>query len=133
MGEMKITDAATKSLAGHAQGKPENWRKMSFKRPFSTAELMVMDSEWDFIHAKGKFKVEFRADAYNHFVCNDFPAHSHWKLLDDTPSPEIEINFDKYGIYVLKVSADGQTMEGSAKGQPDNWRKCVRLDTIENR
>lgn len=76
---LAIEDKACKTFSGSADGKPESWRKMDFKRPFTTAETMLFDSEWDFIHPSGQFVVKFKADAYNHFICDDFPAHSHWK------------------------------------------------------
>lgn len=64
-------------------------------------------------------------------MCNDFPAHSHWRLdNDDTPTPLCYINWGKYGEYELVLSADGQTMAGSAKGVPDNWRKAKRIQAL---
>jgi hypothetical protein len=33
----------------------------------------------------------------------------------------------KYGEYELVLAEDGETMAGSAKGVPDNWRKAKRL------
>ncbi|KAL3893630.1 MAG: hypothetical protein SGPRY_014097, partial [Prymnesium sp.] len=132
-----LVDLTTKSGTGSAVGKPESWRKMAFKRAFSAAELALFDSEWSFIHPSaclspsrssgGNFKVEFRADAFNHFVCADFPAHSHWRIEDDSPTPTVFINFGKYGEYVVKLSEDGSSFEGSAKGDPSNWRKGTRL------
>ena len=41
---------------------------MKLRRPFSEAEAKLMDSVWDFQHPGGSFEVEFRADAFNHFV-----------------------------------------------------------------
>ena len=43
-------------------------RKMKLRRPFSEAEAKLMDSVWNFQHPGGSFEVEFRADAFNHFV-----------------------------------------------------------------
>ncbi|KAL1527985.1 hypothetical protein AB1Y20_009356 [Prymnesium parvum] len=122
-----VVDLASKAASGSAVGKPESWRKMAFKRPFCAAELALFDSEWSFIHPKGDFKVEFRADGYNHFVCPDFPAHSHWRVEDDSPTPTVYINFGKYGEYLVKLSEDGSEFEGAAKGDPSNWRKGKRL------
>ena len=86
-------------------------------------------------HAGGSFNIEFRADGYNHFICNDFPAHSHWRLDNsESPTPTVYINWGKYGEYELVISADGTSMAGSAKGQPDNWRKAVfvrKLGAVE--
>jgi len=122
-----VIDPATKTGSGSAVGKPESWRKMALKRPFSKAELALFDSEWNFQHPSGSFKVEFRADGFNHFVCSDFPAHSHWRVEDDLPTPTVYINFGKYGEYLVKLSEDGTTFDGSAKGDPANWRKGTRI------
>jgi len=93
--------------------------------------MMLFDSVWDFQHPGGSFPVEFRADAYNHFICNDFPTHSHWKILnDETDTPKVEINWGKFGTYELTIAADGESMDGSAKGQPENWRKAKRLRSL---
>lgn len=74
---------------------------------------------------------QFRADGFNHFICNDFPAHSHWRLDNaESPTPKLYINWGKYGEYELDIAADGKTMAGSAKGQPDNWRKATRLKAL---
>ena len=66
-----------------------NWRKMTWTRPFTTAEHLLHDSVWDFQHPGGSFDVEFRADGYNHFVCNSFPAHSHWKYALCLGEPDV--------------------------------------------
>ena len=64
-------------------------------------------------------------------MCNDFPAHSHWKLEeDDTPTPKLCINWGKYGEYELVIAEDGLTAAGSAKNDPDNWRKLMRMRTL---
>ena len=54
------------------------------------------------------------------------------RLLDDaSPTPTVYINWGKYGEYVLKMAPDGESMTGSAKGQPDNWRKAARLRGLD--
>jgi len=119
---------AAKEFHGALVGKPESWRKMKLKRPFTVAEQMLMDSEWDFIHEGGSFRVNFKADGYNHFVCHDFPAHSHWRLdHGETPTPTLFIDWGKYGKYELVIDADGQSMSGGAKGNMSNWRKGKRV------
>ena len=49
--------------------------------------------------------------------------------MEDAESevPTVYINWAKYGEYELKISPDGESMEGSAKDQPDNWRKAFRI------
>ena len=104
---------------------------MRLKRTFTVAELMLMDSEWELEHPGGKFNIEFRADGFNHFVCNDFPAHSHWSLPNgESASPTVNIDWGKFGQYELVIAADGLTMSGSAKGKPENWRKAIRLKAL---
>ena len=87
----EVTDAVREALAaepaesvtfaGSAVAKPESWRKMRRKRVFSIAEQMLMDSVWQLEHPGGSpFLIEFRADAFNHFVCDTFPARAHWTL-----------------------------------------------------
>ena len=90
-----------------------------------------MDSRWEFEHTGGTFEVELRADAFNHFVCEAYPAHAHWRLDNaDLPTPTIYINWGKYGEYELEVAADGLSAVGSAKGQPDKWRKMKYLGVL---
>ena len=48
--------------------------------------------------------------------------------LDSTPT--IYINWGKYGEYELEVAADGLSAVGSAKGQPDNWRRMRNLGVL---
>ena len=117
--------------SGSAVGKQESWRKMAKTRDFSAAELAVMDSKWEFEHAGGSFEVEFRADAFNHFVCEDYPAHSHWYLEKaETPTPTLCINWGKFGEYELEIAADGKSASGSVKGKPDEWRKMTNKGAL---
>lgn len=129
--KLQLKDPGTRAFEGSAVGKPESWRKMALKRQFTTAERQLFDSVWELQHPGGKFSVEFRADGYNHFVCADFPAHSHWRLDNDaSPTPLLYINWGKYGEYELTIAADGESMEGSAKGQPTNWRRAKRIQAL---
>lgn len=119
------------SFRGSAVGEPENWRSMAKKRSFSPAEVALMDSKWEFEHSGGTFEVEFRADAFNHFVCESYPAHSHWRLENaDSPTPTVLINWGKFGEYELVVSEDGSSAAGSVKGKPDLWRKMTNLGAL---
>ena len=64
-------------------------------------------------------------------ICNDFPAHSHWRFEnEESATPTVYINWGKYGEYTMVVAADGMSMAGSAKDQPDNWRKATRTRTL---
>lgn len=51
-------------------------------------------------------------------------------LNDETDTPKVEINWGKFGTYELTIAADGESMDGSAKGQPENWRKAKRLRSL---
>ena len=129
---LDLVDPPTRSFSGSAVGKPESWRKMSLKRPFTVAESKLFNSEWELEHAGGKFNIQFRADGFNHFICPSFPAHSHWSLKEEpsAETPTVYINWGQYGEYELVIAADGESMAGSAKGQPDNWRKAKRLNEL---
>mmetsp|Transcript_63802 Transcript_63802/g.164240 ORF Transcript_63802/g.164240 Transcript_63802/m.164240 type:complete len:204 (+) Transcript_63802:86-697(+) len=130
-GKYELTvDAATKSMTGNAVPKneedPGNWRKAEFVRPLSPVEALLIGdgagSEWDFQWSDGHFPVQFKADGYNHFKCDEFPAHAHWSLSEDT----LKINWAQYGNYELKISADSKTMEGGPIGGDwsSDWRKA---------
>jgi hypothetical protein len=60
-------------------------------------------------------------DSFNHFVCPDFPAHSHWKM---TSEDSLEINWGKYGEYELTFDPATGSWTGNKKGAPSNWRKA---------
>jgi len=129
--QLQLKDPTTRYFEGSAVGKPESWRKMTLQRKYTTAEEQLFDSQWELEHPGGKFPIEFRADGFNHFVCNDFPSHSHWRLDNaESATPTVYINWGKFGEYELVIAADGQSMVGSAKGKPENWRKATRLKSL---
>ena len=108
---------------------------MKFVRPFSLPETKLMDSQWEFEHPGGSFTIEFRADSFNSFVCDSFPDLSFrttWRLEDAESGLDmrVHINWGKFGEYELKMSPDGESMTGSAKGRPSEWRKAKRLRGI---
>ncbi|CAE7738731.1 cid13, partial [Symbiodinium necroappetens] len=87
--ELKF-DAATKTMDGNAVPKTEddkNWRKATFNRALSPVEVLLLGdgagSEWDFEWSGGKFPVKFKGDGYNHFQCDDFPAHASSKAFSE--------------------------------------------------
>ena len=93
--------------------------------------MSVMDSEWKLEHPGGSFDIEFRADGLNSFVCGMFPAKASWRIVNsDSETPTVYIDWGKYGEYELTVAADGESMVGSVKGQPDAWRKATRLRSL---
>lgn len=71
----------------------------------------------------GGRQVEFHSDGFNHFVCKQYPAHSHWSLDGD----QVTINWGSFGDYELTIDAAGTKMAGHKKGQPDNWRRATFL------
>ena len=96
-GQYELNIAGANELVGCQKGKPANWRKMNFLRPFNECETAMMGggggSVWNFEWEGGSFEVEFRCDGFNHFVCNTYPAHSHWSMEDN----KILVDWDKYG------------------------------------
>ena len=123
-------------FAGSLVGNPSDWRKMRKVRPLATTELAILGfpagvgSEWEFEHAGGTFPVEFRGDGYSHFVCRQFPAHSHWSL-GGAASDQLTINWDQYGVYELRLTSSGDSAEGCEKGLETNWRKMRFLRTLD--
>ena len=84
-------------LSGSLKGNTEKWRKIQLIREFSASEMSIFGegygTAWTFEYAKGSFEVEFRSDAYNHFVCDQYPTHSHWSIDNDV----VHISFGQYG------------------------------------
>merc|ERR1719382_1433688 len=93
----------TKSMVGTCvsvnEPNPEkDWRKALFKRPLSSAEVLLFGdgagTEWDLKWAEGEFPVQFKCDGDNTFKCAKYPADSHWSLEgEDT----IKIFWREYG------------------------------------
>lgn len=123
-------DAASRSMDGNLIPKSDaanNWRKANFLKELSAEEKMLFGdgagTQWDFNWSGGTFPVKFKCDGYNHFTCDDFPAHSHWALEGN----ELKIFWDKFGNYKLTIDAAAKTMEGcEIGGDPaKDWRKAV--------
>ena len=128
---LQVSNAAERELTGSAVNMPEQWRKMRGTRPLSPAEARLLGnggagSQWMFEYAGGSFPVEFRGDVYNHFVCKQYPAHSHWSL-GGAGADELTINWAKYGTYTIKVDGSAGTGVGSYVGNPADWRKMTFL------
>jgi hypothetical protein len=87
------------NLDGYASGKPENWRKIEYLRDFTYGEKLLLGeglgTVWEYQYERGAFEVRFQADGFNHFVCPQFPAHSHWSMDEETGL--ITINWGQYG------------------------------------
>jgi len=125
--EMKF-NPADKSMTGNALPKKDvdtNWRTAAYKRPLSDVEVVLggdgAGTEWELEWSGGHFPVQFKVDGYNHFKCDDFPAHAHWSLDGD----KLRINWGEYGSYDLVVDAEAKTMDGCAVGgdPKTDWRK----------
>jgi len=128
-------DAESKSMEGNAMPKTDddkNWRKAAFKAPLSPSELAVLGdgagTEWKFVWSGGDFPVKFKADGYNHFVCDDFPAHAHWSMDGD----KIKIVWGEFGTYELTIDAEKKEMDGCAVGgdPATEWRKASHLRNL---
>jgi len=121
--------ASSDGWDGCKLGEPQNWRKMQPLSPFTAEESLLMGdgggSSWGFQWEKGEFDIELQCDGYNHFVCRQFPAHSHWtsSTLPDGKC-KIDINWGQYGEYEMVLDAATKSMVGCKKGQPTNWRKA---------
>ena len=65
-------------------------------------------------------------------MCDFFPAQkAFWRFTDvESGSPTVHISWGRFGEYELKMAPDGESMEGSAKGQPDNWRRASRIRSL---
>ena len=64
-------------------------------------------------------------------MCAGFPAQAFWRLDDaESEVPTVYINWGKYGEYELVIAEDGASASGSAKGQPDNWRRMRKLGAL---
>mmetsp|Transcript_5660 Transcript_5660/g.11515 ORF Transcript_5660/g.11515 Transcript_5660/m.11515 type:complete len:203 (-) Transcript_5660:87-695(-) len=135
-GKYEMQVSADKSMEGNAIPKntedESNWRKAAFKRPLSQEEMVLIGdgagTEWDFAWTGGSFPVQFKADGYNHFKCEDFPAHAHWSLEGTT----LRIDWGEYGNYELKINAPEQTMAGGPIGGDwdKDWRKAKLLRNL---
>lgn len=129
-GKYELTfDPATKTMEGSVIPKRDDdksWRKASFSRELSPVEALLLGdgagSEWDFEWSGGSFPVKFKADGYNHFQCDDHPAHAHWSLDGD----KLKINWAQYGNFELDVDPSEKTMNGGAVGASieTDWRKA---------
>ncbi len=143
----QVKDETNKFMEGSLVGNSSNWRKAQFVRMFSETELKLLSggSVWNFEYDNGAFEVsnhhshlpfaqsdignvqvEFHADGANHFVCKQYPAHSHWSMDGD----RIVVNWGSYGDYELTIDATGTIMVGHKKGQPDNWRRATFLRSL---
>jgi len=132
--DMKF-DLATKGMEGHAVPKSDdekNWRKAAFVRPMSPEEALLLGdgagTEWDFEWSGGSFPVKFKADGFNHFQCDDFPAHAHWSVDGD----KLRINWAEFGNYDMVLNAEAKSMTGcSVGGNPEtDWRKAKLLRNL---
>lgn len=124
-GKYAFTASGEGQFEGSIVGNADSWRKMKFVQPLTPAEALLLGegggSVWDWEYAGGTFEVEFICDSYNHFVCKEYPAHSHWSI--DTASNKVAVEWDKYGSYDLVIDPATGSMSGSKRGQEANWRK----------
>lgn len=91
---------------------------------FNAAQAAPLVGVWDFQWATGNMAVEFRPDGI--FYCEQYQAHSHWNLENGV----VSIDWGKYGKYELTVASDGRSMDGSAQGNPGNWRKAAMVRSL---
>lgn len=136
--EMKF-DPASRTMEGNGIPKTDaenNWRKAKFLRELSPAENALLGAgagtRWDFEWKNGKFEIKFKGDGYNHFQCDEFPAHAHWSLEGNT----VKIFWDKFGNYQLTLdpTATPPTMNGGEIGGDETkdtwWRKASFIENL---
>lgn len=123
-GIYNMKSSSSSMLEGHLSTNPSDWRKMEKIKSLSDSELTLLGngggSAWEFIWEKGSFEVEFICDSINHFVCKQFPAHSHWALNENT----VDIDWGKYGKFEMTLDNATKTMTGFVKNNPSSWRKA---------
>lgn len=129
--QFTLTNPSTGLFEGAAVGDASQWRKMQFVSGFTPSEQALMGehgfgTEWNFEWEKGAFPVLFYFDAHNHFVCPQFPSHSHWSMEEN----RLLINWEKYGNYEMLVDAASMKMEGCKQGQPTNWRRASFIRSL---
>lgn len=130
-GKYELVQTPDGSWEGATIGNAADWRKARLLRPLSPVETLLFGdgagSEWDFAYDGGSFKVQFKADGFNHFRCPSYPAHSHWSLL---PTGNLFVDWGQYGKYELTCDPASKTMQGSVVGDPSQWRKATFLQNI---
>ena len=126
--EMRV-DPATRSMAGSLRGDPTDWRRATFVKPLSPVETLLLGgkgggTEWKLEYSGGSFGIQFLGDGKNTMHCPAYPERAYWALDSHGSSNAIEIEWGKYGRYQLTVDAERKSMTGSAKGQPEDWRRA---------
>ena len=151
-GEYEMTyDPVTRTMEGCTAGLPRDWRKAVFVKSLSPVEVLLFGSgggtAWNFDYKGGVLDVRFEADGFNTFACPQYPEQSHWApwtlcecpgececagALDmhDAPGNMIEIDWGRHGIYVLAIDVTTKTMQGSRKGEPDDWRRATYVQDL---
>jgi len=129
--ELEVTSQSPFKLAGSIVGSPADWRKMEPRRALSAAETKLLGvrgtgTQWKFSYNGGEFDVQFRADSYNHFICQTYPALAHWNLGGDN-ADELTIDWGKFGTYELRLNGAAGSGEGSLKGSPTDWRRMTYI------
>merc|ERR1719316_2514494 len=109
----------------------KKWRKLEKLRPLSSVEKALIGdgagTEWELSYDGGKFPIQFKCDGYNHFKCQDFPAHAHWSLKEEN---KLFVDWGEYGKYNFEVDGEKKEMVGAPVGQEftgPEWRKCKFL------
>ena len=80
-----------------------------------------LEGVYDFAHPGGTFDVHLRPGG--RFFAPLFQARASWSLAEDQ---RLLIDFQKYGRYELTRLEGSAEFEGSAVGDPSNWRKMKR-------
>jgi len=128
--EFPLKNDGNTIVEGYVTNNRTNWRKIEYVRDFNATERVLLGdgygTVWSFIWEKGAFEIEFRTDGFNHFVCKQYPAHSHWKIVDDV----INVNWGQFGEYVLTLNPTTGELSGHKKDQPSNWRRATLIRVL---
>lgn len=131
-GKYEMTfDPETRSMTGNGIPKTDaetNWRKAKFLNELSPTESLLLGdgagTKWDFAWKGGTFEIQFKGDGFNHFKCEDFPAHAHWSLEGN----ELKIFWAEFGNYKMDIDLENKTMSGGEIGGDETkdtwWRKA---------
>jgi hypothetical protein len=101
--------------------------------PHDHSNVWKLYGVYDFAHPKGVFEVHLRSGS--RFFAPKFPENSVWTCTnaccaDGQTCCQLQIEWGKYGQYdlTMDMAALPPCCSGSAKGNPENWRKVLKLN-----
>jgi len=125
-------DRVAKGMEGREISNDEstdsNWRRAKFLHGLDAVETAILGdgagTEWEFEWKEGKFPIKFKADGYNTFLCDIYPANAYWSVS----GTDVVINWGHLGKYKLAINPATKTMAGGQLGGDESkdtwWRKA---------